>query len=418
MAEAQPATQSRDPLQGLTVLVPAGGSIEALKAAPDWEPFNDRVQGFVGAFSRALMKTQAARAFPEIISLAHWMRPKALQDLAARYHATRPANTLPMSRGIALHFAPGNVDTIFLYSALLAILTGNRNIVRVSSRVSPQIELLVGVLNTLLAEPDHAALRDRLLIVRYGHDAAITAALSDICDLRVIWGGDATVREIRSLPLHPRARDVSFPNRWSLAAMDAGAVAALDDAALAKLGLDFANDAYWFGQMACSSPRLALWLGEAEVVATASARFWPAVRAAAERFASEIAPVNFVNKLVSQHIAAIEGDLTTIRHLSDNVVSVGQMTRAQAPDDDLCVGEGLFWEGRLNSLADIAPLLDIRSQTIISFGIDGADWQRLVRDKGARIDRIVPFGQALQFGHIWDGMDLLTEFSRLVAIEV
>jgi hypothetical protein len=346
------------------------------------------------------------------------MRPKALQDLAARYHATRPENTLPMSRGIALHFAPGNVDTIFLYSALLAILTGNRNIVRVSSRVSPQIELLVGVLNSLLADPAHAALRDRLRIVRYGHDEAVTAALSDICDLRVIWGGDATVRAIRSLPLSPRARDVSFPNRWSLAVLDASAVAALDAAALTKLGMDFANDAYWFGQMACSSPRLALWLGDADQTAAAAARFWPAVRVAAERFAPEIAPVNFVNKLVSQHIAAIEGDLSTIRHLSDNVVSVGRMTQPQAPDDDLCVGEGLFWEARLDALADIASLLDIRSQTIISCGIPGTDWQTLVRDTGARIDRIVPFGQALQFGHIWDGMDLLTEFSRLVAIEV
>ena len=402
----------------LLVQVPVGGTLEQLLAAPDLPPFHPAVMDFVGALSRALMKTTAAREFPEIISLAHWMRPRAILDLSHSYLATRPANTVPLSRGVALHFAPGNVDTIFLYSALLAILTGNRNIVRVSSRPSPQIDLLVGVLNNILSDPAHAAVADRLLIVRYDHDDAITAALSDICDLRIIWGGDKTVRTIRALPLPPRARDVSFPNRWSLATLSSSAVLALDETGLAKLGMDFANDAYWFGQMACSSPRMAVWIGTPGDATAAAAQFWPAVRAAADRFAPEIAPVNFVNKLVSQHIAAIEGDLRCISPLADNVVSVGQMASLKAPADDLCVGEGLFWESQVSSLAEMAPLLDVRSQTIVSFGVTGDDWRFFVTSTGARIDRIVPFGQALQFGHIWDGLDLLTEFSRAISVEV
>ena len=402
----------------LSVQTPLGGSLDALLAAPDLPPFHPSITNFVGAFSRALMKTPAARGFPEIISLAHWMRPRAVLDLSESYAATRPTGTVPLSRGIALHFAPGNVDTIFLYSALLAILTGNRNIVRVSSRPSPQIDLLVGVLNDLLSDPAHAAVADRLLILKYDHDDQITAALSRLCDLRVIWGGDQTVQTIKTLPIAPRARDVSFPNRWSLATLSAQAVMALDETELAKLGTDFANDAYWFGQMACSSPRMALWIGTAQDTQAAAARFWPAVRHAADRFAAEIAPVNYVNKLVSQHIAAIEGDLRDITPLADNVVSVGHMTTLKAPDDDLCVGEGLFWEAQVEALAKITPLLDIRSQTIVSFGITGDTWRDLITDTGAQIDRVVPFGQALQFGHIWDGMDLLTEFSRAVSVDV
>jgi len=128
---------------------------------------------------------------------------------------------LPLSRGGALHFAPGIVDTIFLYFALLAILTGNRNVVRISSRPSPQIDLLMEVLNQLFADPAHDAVANQLLIVRYGHDDLITAALSAVCDLRVIWGGDQTVQTIRALPLRPRARDVNFPNRRSLATLSA-----------------------------------------------------------------------------------------------------------------------------------------------------------------------------------------------------
>ena len=41
------------------------------------------------------------------------------------------------------------------------------------------------------------------------------------CDLRVIWGGDASVDQIRRHPLAPHARDLTFPDRSSFAAVSA-----------------------------------------------------------------------------------------------------------------------------------------------------------------------------------------------------
>ena len=35
---------------------------------------------------------------------------------------------------------------------------------------------------------------------------------------------------------------------------------------------------------------------------------------------------------------------------------------------------------------------------------------------GRGIDRIVPFGQALSFGTLWDGFDLLAELTRTIHI--
>ena len=37
---------------------------------------------------------------------------------------------------------------------------------------------------------------------------------------------------------------------------------------------------------------------------------------------------------------------------------------------------------------------------------------------GRGVDRIVPFGSALSFSAVWDGYDLLAEFSRLVSVQV
>lgn len=404
--------------ESVSVLVPSDADFDAIKQRTDLSPFHDQTVDFVSAFSQAIMKSKPARAFPEIISLAHWMRKRAVLDLKERFLATRPTDSITLARGLVLHFAPGNVDTIFLYSALTSVLMGNRNVVRISSRYSSQIEILTDVLNALLSKPEFAKIRDMLRIVQYAHDDSITENLSAACDLRVIWGGDATVHSIRAIALPPRARDLTFPNRWSLAALDAGHVGSLDDEGLAALATHFVNDSYWFGQMACSSPRLVLWLGDEQSTQRAKKRYWSAVRKAADKFASDIAPVSFVNKLVSQNIAAIEGDLVSISDVGDNIVSVGDLQAAQAPDDDLCVGEGLFWQARIETLSEIAPVLDIQSQTLISAGIARQDWETLIKESALRIDRIVPFGQALQFGHIWDGVDLLTEFSRLVAIEV
>lgn len=112
-----------------------------------------------------------------------------LLDLKQQFENRCPDQTIALPRGVALHFAPGNVDTIFLYSALLAVLMGNRNFARISSRQSPQIELLIRVLKQILTDPEHTLMRSRLLIIRYGHNEHITRELSAHCDLRVIWGG-------------------------------------------------------------------------------------------------------------------------------------------------------------------------------------------------------------------------------------
>ena len=317
---------------------------------------------------------------------------------------------------MALHFAPGNVDTIFLYSAMLSVLAGNVTVVRVSSRASPQIELLTRVLNAVLQDPAFSAVAARIRIVRYAHDAAVTAALSAACDLRVIWGGDASVREIRAFPLSPRARDLPFPDRWSLSVIDAGALTA-PDVDLSAVARAFANDAYWFGQMACSSPRLVLWHGDAAQAQAAARIFWPEVQRQAQSFAPGMQAVQFMDKLVAQCSAAIDGTAQHIRQTGGNLVSVAGMDPLRLPESALLhIGGGLFWEAHLPDLHALTPLLDRRSQTISSFGMGTQTWTDWVQQEAALIDRIVPLGQALQFDTVWDGQDLLRDFTRLVAV--
>jgi len=403
-------------LDAVAVISPAGSSMAGVTALKATFPFDPQVKAMVTAFSRRLAQDVPARAFAEIVALAHWLRPRAIQDLESTFRAGLPPGTVALGRGMALHFAPGNVDTIFLYSAMLSVLAGNVTVVRVSGRASPQIELLTRVLNSVLDDPVFSAVTARIRIVRYAHDAAITAALSAACDLRVIWGGDASVQQIRAFPLSPRARDLPFPDRWSLSVIDAGALTA-PDVDLSAVARAFANDAFWFGQMACSSPRLVLWHGDEAQAQVAARIFWPEVQRQAQSFAPGMRAVQFMDKLVAQCSAVINGTAQHIRPTGGNLVSVAGMDRLRLPESALLhIGGGLFWEAHLPHLNALSPLLDRRSQTISSFGMGTQAWCDWVQQEAALIDRIVPLGQALQFDTVWDGQDLLRDFTRLVAL--
>lgn len=409
-------TTDHSVLESVHVVCPVGAALSDLSTMKAITPFDPQIKAMVTAFSRRLAKERRARDFPEIVALAHWLRPRAIEDLEMNFLAGLPRGTVALGRGIALHFAPGNVDTIFLYSAMLSVLSGNATVVRVSSRDTPQISLLTDVLGEVLNEPAFRAVATRIRIVRYGHEAVVTAALSAACDLRVIWGGDNSIRNIRAFPLSPRARDLPFPDRWSLAVIDAAALNA-PEVDLPNVARAFANDAYWFGQMACSSPRLVLWHGDAAEAKTASLRFWHEVRCQAQSFASDIQAVQFMDKLVAQCSAAIDGTAQRIVATGSNLVSVVGMDRLTLPDSNqLHIGGGMFWEANLADLMDLTNLLDHRSQTIASFGIAGQIWTDWVQRTAAKIDRIVPLGQALQFDTVWDGQDLLRDFTRLVAV--
>ena len=112
--------------------------------------------------------------------------------------------TLRFPQGLVFHIAPGNADTVFVYSwalAALAALAGNRNAVRVSERGGAATEAVLSALAQSLDQADPVVAGTQR-IVSYDHlDEAATAELSAACDLRVLWGSDQAITDIRRSPL-------------------------------------------------------------------------------------------------------------------------------------------------------------------------------------------------------------------------
>jgi hypothetical protein len=325
-------------------------------------PFDRLALAFCAELSRELM---AAGSFPETVALGFWLRPAAMQRLEADFRRALGETMVAVPRGLAFHVTPANVDTVFVYSWVLSLLAGNRNIVRVSSRASEVQSRLLGCIGRALADERFADLRRTQRLVTTDHDDAILATLSAAADVRVVWGGDATVEHLARFPLAFRGRDVTFPDRHSLAIVDIAAVLAADEAELARVAARFFNDAYWFDQGACSSPRLVIWArgdqGDASGDA-ARARFRLALVGAIDRRRYESQTGNVITRRAYALRTAALMDGVRIATPSNEATWV-LLPDIDRYDRDNC-GGGLFFEHVSSDLArTLSGLLTTRDQT-------------------------------------------------------
>ena len=131
-------------------------------------------------------------------------------------------------------------------------------------------------------------------------------------------------------------------------------------------------------------------------------------------------PAMAVQKRVAAYGAAVDGSVERIRFagpgLDVNGVTTLQLSSPAALPREW-LGAGSFGYGTVEALADLAPIVRRKDQTVSQFGFTSVELTAFARELAGRgVDRIVPFGAALNFSPIWDGYDLLAEFSRLVTV--
>lgn len=375
-------------------------------------PFDPRVTALLSDLSAMLLKDARAKAYPDVATFAFFCRRASLETLRAPY-GDMPGR---LGRGLVFHIAPGNVAMNFAYSLASALLAGNASVVKASSRDFEQTRIVCGALETLLGGA-HAALRPYVNVIAYERERQeMTEVFSALCDARVIWGGDETIRRVREAPLPPRAFDVTFADRWSLLAVSAAAVGRMDSAELAAVAQGFYNDTYLYDQNACTTPRLIYWLGEGEALTAAQARFWAAVHAyAAPRYSVEA--VVAVDKRVALYQAALTLGGATLAPMPDNL-AVRIRLHTLLPDAvDFRCGGGCFLEYAAPTLQPLRALLTRKAQTLSVLGLDAAGVRREVLGWGVRgVDRIAAVGHTMDFSLVWDGYDLIETLSRRVGI--
>lgn len=248
--------------------------------------FSERVVSFLSDLSLSLLSDGAIREYKDIMGFAYWIRKASI--LRNKENISRVDRK--MGRGVTFHIAPSNIPIQFALSMVHALLAGNSCVIRISDRDFPQVEILCGRIRKLLRDK-HKGLAGYICVIGYGHDDDITAWLSSICDVRIIWGGDMTVQNIRKFPIPPRATELVFADRYSFAIIDSDELMKAD---IRKVADRFWNDTFFVDQNACSSPRLVAWIGKR--TEPAREKFWEALL---QRVKSEydITAITAVNKL-------------------------------------------------------------------------------------------------------------------------
>ncbi len=110
------------------------------------EIFSDHVGNFLDDLSRVLRGNVAARQFPDIQTFAFWIRKANFHQLKERADKRYQR----IGRGLVFHIAPSNVPINFAYSLVFGMMSGNANIIRVSSTSFPQVDIICQCIDEML----------------------------------------------------------------------------------------------------------------------------------------------------------------------------------------------------------------------------------------------------------------------------
>ena len=379
--------------------------LENMATQPVLPIFSEQTLAFLNALSVSLMKS--AREYPDVITFAFWCRRAALLREKQGYDAQERR----IGRGVSLHIAPSNVPINCAFSMAAGLLAGNATIVRLPSKEFPQTQLVAETVRRLL-DGEYSDMAPYVALIRIPHDADIMASLSAVCDTRVIWGGDDTIRAIRQAPLNPRATEITFADRYSMCVIDADGYLATTEALKDRAAADFYNDTYLSDQNACTSPRLIVWLGGKK--AAAKEVFWAkATELAKERY--PLTGVQTVGKLTAFYTLAVEKEVQLASDIHECFAMRVRVAELAPELMDYRFNSGYFLEYDAAGLEEVLPMLTGRLQTVSYLGMESAAIKALVLQYRPRgVDRIVPMGQTMEIGLFWDGYDLIERMSRRI----
>jgi len=378
------------------------------------KPFDELILEFLNELSRELRNDQEAKLFTDVLSFAFFCRRANLNKIKSKYDNGQ----VRYGRGLAFHIAPSNVPVNFAFSLVFGLLAGNSNVVRASSKRFKQTEIICRILNKLLEIEKYEMVKKLIAIVSYEHDFEVTDYYSGICNARIIWGGDASINEIKKSPLPIRAVEILFSDRYSFALIDTQKIAKLSDTQMLQLADKFYNDTYLMDQNACSTPHLIVWKTSLGLlldieIDDIKKRFWNAVSISSQKY--DLTDIKASDKYTDlcEKIIGLKEVIHCERY--GNQLYVLKLERLPEQLDSLRGKYGEFFEIHLTDLDEFFSKITPKVQTCLIYGMDKEEvLQSIYSNHITGIDRIVPIGYSLDMDVYWDGYDVISSLSRII----
>jgi len=345
--------------------------------------------------------------------LSFFCRKKNILNLKYK-HFTH--GTVRFGLGLLFHITPSNIPTNFAYSLIFGLISGNSNIVKVPSKKFEEIIQIIKSLNKILKKKKYNKIKDMITILRYGSEnEKLTQEYSLKCDARLIWGGDETIDNIKKFTTKPKNIDIPFSDRYSISLINSDKILKLTNSDLANLVKNFYNDTYVVDQNACSSPHLILWQGKSKKIP--KQKFWEQLNQLIKtKYMSPlISTVDNYSRLATEIIK--NKNIKSYKSFSKSLYVI--TLKKIYPNLFLEKPKwGFFFECDIKNFDNLSFVTNKRLQTLTYYGFEKKFLKNYFSKKNFNgIDRIVPFGQALNINLIWDGYDLIKILSREIEIK-
>ena len=373
------------------------------------EPFDNLIIDFISDFSKEL-KLLNKYNLTELHFLMHWCSKKNILKMKNSINLNKENR---VGRGIVFHISPSNVPTNFFYSFIFGLLAGNSNIVRVPKQNFAEKVIILKAFKNVSKKKIYKSIKESNIFIDYDHrqNENITKDLSMICDVRMIWGGDKSVNEIRKVVLPERSIELTFSDRYSISIIDQDKIKFGNKNNLKIFIKKFFYDSFLMGQLACNSPQIIFWVGKKNKNID---NFWKELNSIVmEKYKfNEIDIMDKYSNLVSKILS--NDDFKKLQTYSNNIYVI-DLSNKNYTNYKLRGSHGTFYQKSLNKLDNIEMFIDKKCQTITYYGVSNLDIKNLILKKNIMGgDRIVPVGQSLNINNFWDGYDLIRTLSRVI----
>ena len=377
-----------------------------------FRPFNKLCIDFLEDFSKKLKDYKELKSYPDLIYLMYWCRKERIKKL----ELSLTDNQYRLGRGLIFHICPSNVPTNFVYSLFFGLLSGNSNIVKISSENSKEKSIIISILKNIFDKRKYKVLKNSNILTEYNaSNTKKTEFFSSVCDARVIWGGDKTINDIRKFWIPEKSIDITFADRYSISVINLEILKNLNLNKLKILAKKFYYDSYLMNQAACNSPHFVFWVGKKNT--KLQNIFWKELNEAVENnFIFD--DIHIIDKYTNLMKNIIEHNNFNKINMYKNNLYIIDVNKKVNSIENIRGKNGTFFQKNINYLSKIKHFISKKCQTLTYFGFKKKELEVfLLNNNLSGIDRAVPVGNALNINPIWDGFNVLNELSRIITIE-
>jgi len=374
------------------------------------KPFNSNVINFLDDLSNDLKSLKATKDYPDIVTLSFFLRKNNLINMKNKFYNEKENR---VGSGLLFHITPSNIPTNFAYSLFFGLITGNANIVKVPSKNHPQVSIICNSITKVLKK--NKKIKNRVCILRYNKNNDMTSKLSSICDLRLIWGGNKTINEIRKFQIKERSQDILFADRYSFCIIDNNKFNKLTAKQIKDFVKKFYIDTFLVDQNGCSSPHLIIWHGTKKN--KNKEIFWEALYKEAKNKYSLNNKASYEKFAMSCNYVLNEKKFLNFKNYQ-NYLYRFEIKKLDKDVQRLKGKWGVFFEYNCKNLNQINKIVNKNFQTLTYFGFEKENLvNHIINNKLKGIDRIVPVGQSLNINLLWDGYDLSKSLTRIIGLQ-